>query len=134
MKGDQAATLSSVVVYHLFGDLRRAEYLQAQWNDNLGLHVELSPTEPAEYQHAIDDKQYDRALDTLQEGLNLDGKHRDLLFQLGVVYEKQTKFDDAVALYLKALPAGMPPKLDTGSLFSPNDFDIWPGELDDNWL
>ena len=34
-------------------------------------------------------KQYDRAAETLQEGLALDDKHKDLHFQLGVVFEKQ---------------------------------------------
>ena len=59
--GDGAGRTLTFSVPAAPGDLRRAEYLQAQWNDNLGLHVELSPTEPAEYQHAIDDKQYDLA-------------------------------------------------------------------------
>ena len=34
-------------------------------------------------------KQYDRAVETLQEGLSIDDKYKDLHFQLGVVYEKQ---------------------------------------------
>jgi ABC-type oligopeptide transport system substrate-binding subunit len=43
------------------GDVRRAEYLRSQWNDNLGVDVQLSPMEPADYQQAIDDKHYDLA-------------------------------------------------------------------------
>ena len=44
-------------------------------------------------------KEYDRAAETLQEGLRLDDKQKDLHFQLGVVYEKQSQFDDAVTSF-----------------------------------
>jgi oligopeptide transport system substrate-binding protein len=43
------------------GNLRRAEYLQAQWNDNLGLQVELNPMDAPDYQRAIDARDYDLA-------------------------------------------------------------------------
>src|SRR5207244_8334356 len=40
---------------------------------------------------------------TLQEGLTLDEKQKDLHFQLGVVYEKQAKFDDAVRQFREVI-------------------------------
>ena len=43
------------------GNLRRAEYLQAQWRDNLGLQIELDPMDAPDYQRAIDAGQYDLA-------------------------------------------------------------------------
>jgi oligopeptide transport system substrate-binding protein len=43
-------------------NLRRAQWLQAQWNDNLGLTVQLSPIDPPAFQQAISDKNYDMAL------------------------------------------------------------------------
>jgi len=43
-----------------------------------------------------------------------------------------TKFDDAVAAYLKnQAGGGMAPKFDSSSILAGNDFDIWSGELDD---
>jgi len=44
-----------------------------------------------------------------------------------------TKFDNALEVYFKALAGGnpMPPKLDTSSIITANDFDIWPAELDE---
>jgi tetratricopeptide (TPR) repeat protein len=39
----------------------------------------------------------------LQEGLSLDDKQKDLYFQLGVVYEKQQRFDEAVRTFRKVL-------------------------------
>jgi oligopeptide transport system substrate-binding protein len=43
------------------GNLRRAQYLQSQWRDNLGLDVQLSPMDTTAYQHAIDDGDYELA-------------------------------------------------------------------------
>ena len=40
---------------------RRAEYLQAQWKQNLGIDVRLSPMDPTAYQQALADKNYDLA-------------------------------------------------------------------------
>lgn len=44
------------------------------------------------------------------------------------------KFDAEVDRYLKALAAGgaAPPKFDSTTLFAPNEFDIWPGDVDAN--
>jgi hypothetical protein len=42
-----------------------------------------------------------------------------------------TKFEDAVAVYLKAVATNPMAKIDMSTLFPPNEFDIWPGELDD---
>jgi hypothetical protein len=43
------------------------------------------------------------------------------------------KFDAALEQYFRALAqgGGMPPKLDTSSLFLANEFDAWPADLDD---
>jgi hypothetical protein len=51
-----------------------------------------------------------------------------------VATDVATKFDAALEQYARAVAAGggMPPKLDSTALFSPNEFDIWPGELDSN--
>ena len=48
-------------------------------------------------------KEYERAVQTLQEGLTLDDKQKDLHFQLGVVYEKQEKFDEAVRQFKQVI-------------------------------
>ncbi len=48
-------------------------------------------------------KEYDRAAQTLQEGLTLDDKQKDLHFQLGVVFEKQQKFEDAVRQFRQVI-------------------------------
>ena len=41
--------------------------------------------------------------DAASEGLGLDAKQKELLFQLGVVYEKQGKFDDAVGTFRRVI-------------------------------
>ena len=41
--------------------LRRAEFLQSQWHDNLGLEVALNLMEASEYERALEDGQYDLA-------------------------------------------------------------------------
>jgi oligopeptide transport system substrate-binding protein len=43
-------------------NLRRAEFLQAQWHANLGLQVELNLMEASDYEQALEDGQYDLAL------------------------------------------------------------------------
>ena len=43
-------------------NLRRAEYLRAQWGDHLGLDVQLSAMDMAGYQQAIATRSYDLAL------------------------------------------------------------------------
>ena len=48
-------------------------------------------------------QQYDRSLAALQEGLCLDDNNKDLVFQTGVVYEKQGRFDDAVRTFRRVL-------------------------------
>src|SRR5437764_7698016 len=59
--GDGAERTLTFSVPSAPGDLRRAEYLRSQWSDNLGLDVQLSPMDPADYQLAIDDRQYNLA-------------------------------------------------------------------------
>lgn len=51
-----------------------------------------------------------------------------------VTAEIATKFDAAVDAYFKAMSAGgaMAPKLDVATIFGPNEFDFWPGEVDAN--
>ncbi|HLZ30567.1 MAG TPA: peptide ABC transporter substrate-binding protein [Chloroflexota bacterium] len=40
---------------------RRAEYLQAQWKQNLGVDIRLTPMDPAAYQQALSARNYDLA-------------------------------------------------------------------------
>ncbi len=40
---------------------------------------------------------------TLQEGLSLDANNKDLVFQTGVVYEKQGRFDEAITSFRRVL-------------------------------
>ncbi|MFO0803219.1 MAG: hypothetical protein U0791_08880 [Gemmataceae bacterium] len=51
-----------------------------------------------------------------------------------VTADAAAKFDAEVDRYLKALAAGgaAPPKFDSTTLFNPNEFDIWPGDVDAN--
>ena len=51
-----------------------------------------------------------------------------------VAAEVATKFDTALDQYFRALAAGggMPPKLDTTTIITPAEFEIWTGELDAN--
>ena len=48
-------------------------------------------------------QQLDQAAATIQEGLSLDAKNKDLLFQLGVVHEKQSRFDEAVRAFREVI-------------------------------
>jgi oligopeptide transport system substrate-binding protein len=42
-------------------NMRRAQYLQSQWRDHLGLEVQLNAVDPTTYQQAIDQRNYDLA-------------------------------------------------------------------------
>ena len=66
---------------------RRAEYLQDQWQQNLGIDVQLNPMDPEAYQQALEDKNYDlafggwarglsRPAGLVQPALRLQGRHQ----------------------------------------------------------
>ena len=48
---------------------------------------------------------YDRAVRAYEEGLAIDEAHKDLHFQLGVAFEKQGRFDQAVAEFRRVIAA-----------------------------
>ncbi len=56
------ASLSLRYVYpDSAANMRRAQYLQSVWSDRLGINVELSPMDDAEYEQALDNGAYDLA-------------------------------------------------------------------------